>query len=101
MSGKTCDLKTCSRCRCTLMLSEYFEKNRKGEYYKLCNGCRGRGRTNNDNLGKSITVIIMFAKSAIISIVSIVGFRLITGLGFVPRVVLVASLIWRISTGGY
>ena len=30
------------------MLSEYFEKNRKGEYYKLCNGCRGRGRTNNE-----------------------------------------------------
>ena len=48
MFGETCELKTCSRCRCTLMLSEYFEKNRKGEYYKLCNGCRGRGRTNNE-----------------------------------------------------
>ena len=54
-----------------------------------------------NNLGKSITVIIMFAKSAIISIVSIVGLRLIKGLGFVLKVVLVVSLIWRISTGGY
>ena len=48
MFGETCELKTCSRCRCTLVLVEYFEKNRKGEYYKLCNGCRGRGRTDNE-----------------------------------------------------
>ena len=52
------------------------------------------------NLGKNITVIIMSAKSAIISIVSIVGFRPINGLGFVLRVILVVSLIRRISTGG-
>ena len=54
-----------------------------------------------NKLGTSLTVIIMFAKSPIISIVSIVGFRPINGHGFVLKVVLVVSLIWRISTGGY
>ena len=38
-------LKRCSRCGCTLLL-KYFETNRKGELFKLCNGCRGKGDTN-------------------------------------------------------
>ena len=41
-------VKQCSRCKCTLMVDKYFETNRKGELYKLCNGCRRRGRTNNE-----------------------------------------------------
>ena len=45
MSVEICDLKRCSRCGCTLLL-KYFETNRKGELFKLCNGCRGRGDTN-------------------------------------------------------
>ena len=45
MSVGICDLKRCSRCGCTLLL-KYFETNRKGELFKLCNGCRGRGDTN-------------------------------------------------------
>ena len=37
------ELKQCSRCHsyCTL---EHYEKNRKGEWFKLCNNCRGIGR---------------------------------------------------------
>ena len=45
MSVEICDLKRCSRCGCTLLL-KYFETNRKGELFKLCNGCRGKGDTN-------------------------------------------------------
>ena len=41
MSVELCDLKRCSRCGCTLLL-KYFEKNRKGELFKTCNGCRGK-----------------------------------------------------------
>ena len=44
MSVEICDL-TCSRCGCTLLL-KYSETNRKGQLFKLCNGCRGRGDTN-------------------------------------------------------
>ena len=53
MIGEICELKTCSRCRCTLLLSDYFEKNRKGEYYKLCNGCRSRGRIADERFRKN------------------------------------------------
>ena len=45
MSVEICDLKRCSRCGCTLLL-KYFETNRKGDLFKLCNGCRGKGDTN-------------------------------------------------------
>ena len=48
MSVEPNSVKQCSRCRCTLLLDQYFEKNRKGEYFKLCNSCRGRGRTENE-----------------------------------------------------
>ena len=33
------NLKTCSRCHSTMLL-EFYDKNRKGEYFKLCNNCR-------------------------------------------------------------
>lgn len=39
--------KKCSCCKCTLLIETYFEKNRKGEYYKTCNGCRARQRVQN------------------------------------------------------
>ena len=39
MSGSTNELKTCSRCKSTILL-KHFEINRKGEYFKLCNNCR-------------------------------------------------------------
>ena len=35
------NLKKCSKCRCTVMLS-YFSTNRKGESYKTCNTCRAK-----------------------------------------------------------
>jgi len=34
------EVKRCSRCHSSLLL-EYYQKNRKGEYYKTCNTCRG------------------------------------------------------------
>ena len=43
MSVQTCDLRKCTRCRSTLLL-KYFETNRKGELFKLCNNCRSKGR---------------------------------------------------------
>ena len=33
------NLRTCSRCHSTMLL-EFYDKNRKGEYFKLCNNCR-------------------------------------------------------------
>jgi hypothetical protein len=43
MSVENCDLKTCSRCRCTLLL-KYFDTNRKGQLFKTCNNCRIKHR---------------------------------------------------------
>ena len=37
------ELKQCSRCHSTCTL-EHYEKNRKGEWFKLCNNCRSRVR---------------------------------------------------------
>ena len=42
MSVENSSVKRCSRCRCTLLIEQYFEKNRKGEYFKLCNTCRNQ-----------------------------------------------------------
>jgi hypothetical protein len=39
------NLKTCSRCHSTILLS-FFEKNRQGEHYKTCNNCRYINREN-------------------------------------------------------
>ena len=33
------ELRQCSRCHSNILL-KYFDINRKGEYYKLCNKCR-------------------------------------------------------------
>ena len=44
MSATSITLKRCSKCKCTLLLDKYFEINRKGEYYKTCNGCRATGK---------------------------------------------------------
>ena len=38
-------LRTCSRCKCTL-LEKYFSVNRKGVLFKLCNNCRSKGQRN-------------------------------------------------------
>ena len=37
------ELRKCSRCHSTCTL-EHYEKNRKGEWFKLCNNCRGKNR---------------------------------------------------------
>ena len=37
-------LRTCSRCGST-KLEEYFSKNVKGLFYKLCDNCRSKRRT--------------------------------------------------------
>ena len=37
------ELKQCSRCHSTCTL-EHYEKNRKGEWFKLCNSCRTKRR---------------------------------------------------------
>ena len=53
------NLKRCSNCKCTLSVSDNFEKNRKGELFKTCNGCRSKGRTNKkvcDRCGKEYRV---------------------------------------------
>ena len=34
------ELRRCSDCRCTMLLEMYFSKNRKGDYFKTCDGCR-------------------------------------------------------------
>ena len=36
-------LKKCSRCKSTILL-KYFSKNRKGEYFKCCDGCKKERR---------------------------------------------------------
>ena len=41
---KEIKLKFCKCCKCDLILTKYYEKNRKGEYYKSCNGCRKSNR---------------------------------------------------------
>ena len=48
MSEVKPELKQCSRCHsnCTL---ENYDKNRKGEWFKLCNNCRGKGQGWRDN----------------------------------------------------
>ena len=37
------ELRKCSRCHSTCTL-DHYEKNRKGEWFKLCNNCRGKTR---------------------------------------------------------
>ena len=39
MSENKVELKQCTRCHSTCTL-DYFEKNRKGEYFNTCNKCR-------------------------------------------------------------
>ena len=46
MSVQISELRKCTRCRCTLLL-KYFETNRKGELFKLCNNCRSIKRDEN------------------------------------------------------
>ena len=46
MSEVKPELKQCSRCHSTCAL-EHFEKNRKGEWFKLCNNCRSSKREGN------------------------------------------------------
>ena len=48
MSAANTQVKRCSTCKCTLLLDQYFEINRKGEHYKTCNGCRGKGREDSE-----------------------------------------------------
>ena len=43
MSEVKPQLRQCSRCHSTCTL-EHYEKNRKGEWFKLCNNCRGKSR---------------------------------------------------------
>ena len=40
------ELKQCSRCHSTCTI-EHYEKNRKGEWFKLCNNCRSKKRAQN------------------------------------------------------
>jgi hypothetical protein len=53
MSGENSDLKTCSRCRCTILL-KYFKKNRKGQYFKTCNNCRIKHHDESNNESNDI-----------------------------------------------
>ena len=41
------NLRTCSRCKCTIDES-YFSINRKKEYYKTCDNCRNRNKKTNN-----------------------------------------------------
>ena len=48
------ELKTCSRYRSTTTY-DYFSKNRKDEWFKLCNNCR---RNASDGHGKGVERIL-------------------------------------------
>jgi hypothetical protein len=37
-------LRTCGQCKAEILEDEYFTKNRRGEYYKLCDDCRVKNR---------------------------------------------------------
>ena len=50
MSEVKPELRQCSKCHSTCTL-EHFEKNRKGEWFKLCNNCR-KGKREYDQLNK-------------------------------------------------
>ena len=53
------ELKQCSRCHsnCTL---EQYEKNRKGELFKLCNNCRkGKAQDNDRNYASMVIVNVL------------------------------------------
>eukprot|EP00732_Lithocolla_globosa_P005338 Lithocolla_globosa_v1_NODE_5472_length_1234_cov_15.879559.p1 type:complete len:128 gc:universal NODE_5472_length_1234_cov_15.879559:233-616(+) len=39
----------CTRCKVHLPIDENFEKRRSGEYFKLCNQCRKKGREYDEN----------------------------------------------------
>jgi hypothetical protein len=41
MSEVLVNLRVCSRCHSTV-LTEYFEKNRKGQWFRTCNSCRDK-----------------------------------------------------------
>ncbi len=41
MSNNANELKQCTRCHSTILL-QYFDTNRKGEYYKTCRSCLTR-----------------------------------------------------------
>ena len=43
MSEVKPELKQCSRCH-SICTFEHYEKNRKGEWFKLCNNCRSTKR---------------------------------------------------------
>ena len=53
MSEVKPELKQCSRCNSTCTL-EHFEKNRKGERFKLCNNCRGKSKQWRDDNKKKV-----------------------------------------------
>jgi len=46
------ELRKCSRCRSKILLESYFGKNRKGEYYKTCNGCREKNKEKRKDYNK-------------------------------------------------
>ena len=46
------ELKQCSRCHSSVTL-EHYEKNRKGEWFKLCNNCRSKKRIENQEYRES------------------------------------------------
>ena len=48
------NLKKCSRCCSTIML-EFYEKNRKGEYFKTCNNCRHKEKEYREENKEQIT----------------------------------------------
>ena len=53
MSDSTNELRTCSRCKSTILL-KYFEINRKGQLYKLCNNCRNNKQVKDDKPIKEV-----------------------------------------------
>ena len=55
MSNHNEELRTCSRCKSTILLT-FFERNRKGELFKLCNNCRQRKAEWRDNHHEDIKV---------------------------------------------
>ena len=48
MSEVKPELRKCSRCHSTCTL-DHYEKNRKGEWFKLCNNCRRKRRDENSD----------------------------------------------------
>ncbi len=75
MSDSKPELKTCSRCHSKLLL-QYFETNRIGELYKLCNNCRMPKTAKEERTERIANILKRICKRCHLSQDTIAGFGL-------------------------